>query len=117
MSIERVTLPLLMVVAVLRDRPNKEHHGYAIAKETALTGARVHQILVRLEAEDWLTSRREDIDPKEAGRPPRRLYKLTAPGIEAAEQLFAAHGHRLHAPAVLGWEDRLRGPAVRGGEA
>jgi hypothetical protein len=33
MSIDRVTLPLLLVVAVLRDRPNEEHHGYAVAKE------------------------------------------------------------------------------------
>lgn len=87
---------------MLHSRPDDEHHGYAIAKETGLTGGRVQQTLARLEADDWLTSRREDIDPHEAGRRPRRLYKFTPAGQHAAGQLLREHAERLRGLAILG---------------
>jgi DNA-binding PadR family transcriptional regulator len=94
MPIERVTDALLIILWVLLQRPDDEHYGYAIAKETGLTGARVQQTLARLEAEEWLTSRVETIDPHEAGRRPRKLYKFTASGVQAAAALVAEHAPR-----------------------
>jgi DNA-binding PadR family transcriptional regulator len=37
-------------------------------------------MLARLEAAGWLSSEWEAIDPREAGRPRRRFYRLTASG-------------------------------------
>lgn len=99
---QRVTLPLLTVVAVLLERPTAERHGYAIAKDTFLSGGTVQQILARLERDGWLTSREEDIDPHVAGRRPRRLYKLTGAGQANAEQMMRDHAHRIRGAAALG---------------
>jgi PadR family transcriptional regulator, regulatory protein PadR len=96
MPIERITHPLLIVLSELLEQPDVEHHGYAIAKRTNLFGGRVHQLLTRLEAEGWLTSRREDIDPVQVGRPTRRLYRFTEVGLRAAAKLHAENAHRLY---------------------
>lgn len=96
MPIERVTHPLLIVLSELLEQPDVEHHGYAVAKRTHLTGGRVQQLLTRFEAEGWLTSRRENIDPHVEGRRPRRLYRFTEDGLRAAGELFAEHAHRIY---------------------
>jgi DNA-binding PadR family transcriptional regulator len=55
----------------------------------------VHPILARLEGVGWLQSRWEDIDPRTEGRPPRRYYRLTAEGAQAAQGALA----RAHRPS------------------
>lgn len=85
------------VAAALLGQPAAEHHGYAIAKQTGLTGGAVQHILARLERDGWLRSREEDIDPSETGRRARRLYKLTGAGRAHAERMLSDHAH-LDAP-------------------
>jgi DNA-binding PadR family transcriptional regulator len=46
-------------------------------------------MLARLETAGWLTSEWEAIDPREAGRPRRRYYKLTALGQNNARAALA----------------------------
>lgn len=100
MTIKRVTLPLLLVAdALLRD-PGAEHYGYGVAKATGLLAGTVQPILARLESEGWLTSRREQIDPHEEGRRPRRLYKFTAEGQRAAEDLLEERRAHLPSPSI-----------------
>lgn len=94
MAIKRVTRTLLAVLQVLLDDPSDEHYGYSVCKATGLAGGTVQPILARLEAEGWLTSRREDIDPRVEGRRPRRLYTLTADGQRAAARLLAERSIR-----------------------
>jgi DNA-binding PadR family transcriptional regulator len=43
-------------------------------------------MLVRLENAGWLTSEWEAIDPRAAGRPRRRFYRLTALGQNKANE-------------------------------
>ena len=60
----------------------------------------MHPILARLEAIGWVESTWERIDPRAAGRPARRYYKLTGGGIELARGALArAYG----ASARAGW--------------
>ena len=95
MPIERVTRPLLLVLDVLLGDPDGEHYGYGVTKATGLPGGTVQPILGRLEAEGWLTSRREDIDPHLEGRRPRRFYKFTPLGQREAAQLVQERADRL----------------------
>jgi PadR family transcriptional regulator PadR len=46
-------------------------------------------MLIRMETSGWLTSKWEEIDPSEVGRPRRRFYELTATGQNAANRAFA----------------------------
>ncbi|MFG1857581.1 PadR family transcriptional regulator [Actinomadura geliboluensis] len=84
MSIERVTHPLLDVLEVLleEDQEKAELYGWLIIQKTGRAGPTVYRVLERLEQSGWVTGRWEDHEP---GRPPRRMYRLTAAGaVDAA---------------------------------
>ena len=73
----------LSVLAALSDRPSDWHHGYEVARETALKSGTLYPILIRLADRGLLEAEWQD-EPV-PGRPRRHLYRLTAPGLAAAE--------------------------------
>ena len=85
----RMTIPTQRVLESLLDDPTLELYGLEIGEAAGLRSGTVHPILARLEAYGWLTSRWEDIDASAEGRPPRRYYKLTADGVQAASAALA----------------------------
>lgn len=91
----RMTGPTRAVLETLLADPDAVHYGLAIGAATALPSGTVHPILARLEGLAWVTSTWEDIDPAEAGRPRRRLYRLTDDGLVSARSAVAsAHARR-----------------------
>ena len=80
----RMTLQTQLVLRAFLRNPTREMYGREIADETELMPGTTHPILARLEAEGWITSRKEDIDPHVEGRPARRYYQLTAAGAAQA---------------------------------
>ena len=89
MSGPRMTIPTQRVLEALLADPSCELYGVEIGEAAALRSGTVHPILARLEGLGWLVSRWEDIDPSAEGRPPRRYYRLTADGAEAARTALA----------------------------
>jgi PadR family transcriptional regulator, regulatory protein PadR len=85
----RMTIPTQRVLEALLVEPGAELYGLAIGSAAGLRSGTVHPILARLEAYGWLSSRWEDVDPSSEGRPPRRYYRLTATGAEAARAALA----------------------------
>ena len=85
----RMTIPTQRVLESLLDDPMRELYGLEIGEAAGLRSGTVHPILARLEGYGWLTSRWEEIDASEEGRPPRRYYKLTADGVQAASAALA----------------------------
>lgn len=79
------TLKVLDAILSASDEPS----GSDISKQTKLPSGTLYPILIRLEAAKWLESRWEDVDPREVGRPRRRLYKVTALGASKARQAAA----------------------------
>jgi PadR family transcriptional regulator PadR len=67
----------------------------------------MHPLLYKFGNFGWLESRFDDVDPSEAGRPRRRLYRLTSDGAEFARDALA----RAHKPRHQ--EARLR-PGLAG---
>jgi DNA-binding PadR family transcriptional regulator len=84
-----MTLPTQLVLRVLLDDPGGERYGLEIGTDAGLPSGTIHPILARLERLGWVESRWEDVDPKEAGRPARRYYRLTTDGIEQARDGLA----------------------------
>jgi DNA-binding PadR family transcriptional regulator len=87
---------ILAVFVVLRRRRIEETHGYELARhvqemsgsKTLMAYGTLYRALNRLRAMGLLDSRWEDPASVEAqGRPPRRLYSLTATGTAAATSL------------------------------
>jgi DNA-binding MarR family transcriptional regulator len=85
-----MTLQTQLVLQALMRNPARELYGREIADETGLMPGTTHPILARLEAEGWVASHKEDIDPHAEGRPARRYYGLTAKGATAASAALAA---------------------------
>nr|WP_245193417.1 helix-turn-helix transcriptional regulator [Amycolatopsis alba] len=56
--------------------PSRELYGLQICAEAGLPSGTVHPILARLEGIGWLSSRWEEADTHEEGRPRRRYYRI-----------------------------------------
>jgi PadR family transcriptional regulator PadR len=79
----------LRVLRFMIDEPRTARSGAEIAKATKVGSGTLYPLLARLEAAGWFTSRWEDVDPHEAGRPRRRLYKLTGVGQRKARRALS----------------------------
>src|SRR4051794_27960636 len=85
----RMTIPTQRVLRVLLADLGAESYGIEIGQSAELPSGTVPPILARLERVGWVESRWEDIDPRTAGRPARRYYRLTSTGAEEARQALA----------------------------
>ena len=65
-----------------------ELSGADIARSIHLSSGTLYPILTRLEQAKWIESRWELGDPRELGRPRRRLYQITALGARNARKEF-----------------------------
>jgi DNA-binding PadR family transcriptional regulator len=84
-----MTLPTQLVLRALVEEPSRELYGLEICAKAGLPGGTIHPILARLEQAGWLTSRWEENDPRDAGRPRRRYYRLAPDGAEVVRDALA----------------------------
>lgn len=96
----RVSRPMLKVLKMMIERPLTPYSGAEIGRQADLGSGTLYPLLQRLENAGWLTSKWEKVDPREAGRPRRRLYKLTGRGQMLAGRALA---EVQTAPGVLAW--------------
>jgi PadR family transcriptional regulator PadR len=80
----RMTLQTQLVLRALLEHPTRELYGLEICDAAGLPSGTIHPILARLEGLGWLVSRWEEVDPRAAGRPRRRYYRLSSDGAELA---------------------------------
>jgi DNA-binding PadR family transcriptional regulator len=85
----RVTYPTAIVLYALA---RGHRYGFGIIDATGLGAGTVYPILRRLEAEALARSSWGPVGgARAAGRPPRRNYRLTADGQEAAREAVARY--------------------------
>lgn len=89
-----MTTPRLLALRALLEDPEQERYGLELATRAGLEPATVYPILVAFETVGWASSRTEDVDVHEVGRPRRRYYRLTAAGVTAARDAIAARKQR-----------------------
>lgn len=96
----RVTVPVLQVIDLLLSEPARDDwFALQVCRRTGLGSGTVAQILFRLQAWGWVTTRWEDAtEAHRQGRPRRRLYALTGEGAAAARQVI-----RERFPGVRRW--------------
>ena len=88
----RMSLQTLRVLELFLENPSEQLSGADVQKRSRLASGTLYPILLRLESAGWFVSRWETIDPSSAGRPRRRLYRLTAGGLARASAVFASFG-------------------------
>lgn len=86
----RMSLQTLRVLEAFLDDPGGELAGSDVHQRSHLPSGTLYPILLRLESAGWFVSRWENIDPAAAGRPRRRLYRLTPTGLAQASDVFAS---------------------------
>ena len=86
----RLSLQSLQVLSIFVELAPAELAGADIAKRARVGPGTLYPILMRLEEAEWLTSQWEDIDPKEAGRPRRRFYRITSLGLQRAQSALSS---------------------------
>jgi len=89
----------LRVLEVFLENPSDQLSGADVHKRSGVASGTLYPILLRLESAGWFVSRWETIDPAEAGRPRRRLYRLTPSGLARATEVFASFTFRRGLPA------------------
>lgn len=65
-----------------------EISGADIQHTTGLSSGTLYPILLRLEQAGWLSSRWEQVNPAEVGRPRRRFYLITPTGLAKSSEVF-----------------------------
>jgi PadR family transcriptional regulator, regulatory protein PadR len=90
----RLTERGLRVLRCLIDQPRISRSGAEIGRSTSIGSGTLYPLLARFEAAGLLTSRWEDADAHDVGRPRRRLYRLTVLGQRRAHE--ALSGFQLH---------------------
>ena len=86
----RISLQTLRALEAFLEIPSDELAGADVQKRSGLASGTLYPILLRLESAGWFVSRWETIDPVSAGRPRRRLYRLTPSGLARASEIFAS---------------------------
>lgn len=82
----------LKVLEAFLENPAEERSGADVHRRSGIASGTLYPILLRLESAGWFVSRWEAIDPVDAGRPRRRLYRLTRSGLARASEVFASFG-------------------------
>jgi len=77
---------------VFIERPKERLAGSDIWRQTGVFTGTLYPILMRLERAGWLDSEWERLDPSEAGRPRKRLYRLTGVGYNKTYKALAELG-------------------------
>jgi len=85
----RITGPTLQVLGHLISNAQDGQAGSDISKSTGLASGTLYPILARFEKCGWLLSEWEALDPVAAGRPRKRLYRLTANGLSQSKKAFS----------------------------
>jgi PadR family transcriptional regulator, regulatory protein PadR len=108
----RITVAVARVLREFLSDASQPRYGYDLMQATGYPSGKLYPILARLKHAGWLTRNPEQIDPADAGRPARYLYRLTGDGAVAARQELAA----LSAQLAVAPQRRLR-PQSQGGGA
>ena len=95
-----LTPRMAQVIKVFLEDPTQERYGYDLMLATGLKSGTLYPLLARFETAGWLTTGKENIDPRVEGRPARRYYKISAAVVLVARQQLAELSERYRPPAL-----------------
>jgi PadR family transcriptional regulator PadR len=97
----RITLAVAQLLRAFLDSPAEPRYGYELMRLTGFPSGKLYPMLAKLEHAGWLIRERENIDPVAAGRPARRLYRLSPHAAEAARRELAALSQQVAPPEAI----------------
>ena len=89
------------VLIAFLEHPARDQYGFGLMGATGVKSGSLYPILERLERLGWIDSHIEVIDERVAGRPKRKLYRMTGLGQTEATEAVAGFYRDLPAPRWL----------------
>lgn len=86
----RLSRQSLLVLHMFVSQTDHTLAGSDILKEIRISSGSLYPILFRLEQAKWLSSKWEQVNASEVGRPRKRLYRLTLLGERNAREALGA---------------------------
>lgn len=105
----QITPKMARVLKIFLQDPTVSRYGFELMRLTGLASGSLYPMLARLEEAGWLTRGREDIDPREKGRPPRLNYTITGAAASAARLQLAELSDQYRPPVPLRTQPRHQG--------
>jgi PadR family transcriptional regulator, regulatory protein PadR len=96
-----ITPKMAAVLKVFLEDPEQPRYGLELMRHTHQPSGTTYPLLSKLLKAGWLTASKEDIDPRVAGRPARRTYRITGNGVTAARIQLAALSDQFRPPAPV----------------
>lgn len=96
-----LTPKMAAVIKVFLEDPEQPRYGFELMHRTGQPSGTMYPILAKLEQAGWLVGGREDIDPRAAGRPARRTYRITGAAVTVARIQLAALSEQFRPPAPI----------------
>jgi PadR family transcriptional regulator len=96
-----LTPKMATVVKIFLEDPEQPRYGLELMRRTHLPSGSIYPMLSRLLKAGWLVASKEDIDPRVAGRPARRTYRITGDAVAAARTQLAALSDQFRPPASV----------------
>jgi PadR family transcriptional regulator PadR len=81
-----ITFQSLRVLQAFALDPAREMSGAALLVEAGVPSGTLYPILLRFEEAGWLRGRWETSEPDRAGRPNRKVYRITGSGLAKATE-------------------------------
>ena len=94
-----LTSKMAAVIKIFLEDTCQPRYGGELMRLAGQPSGTLYPILAKLERAGWLVGGREDIDPRTAGRPARRFYRITGAGALAARCQLAELSERYRPPA------------------
>ena len=88
-EINRLSYSTLLVLKAFIEQPRTALSGADVVRNTSLRSGTLYPILLRLERQEILSSKWEDGEPEQLGRPRRRYYSLTTTGAAVARNALS----------------------------
>jgi PadR family transcriptional regulator PadR len=96
-----ITPKLADILKIFLKEPQRPRYGLQLMKLTGQASGTLYPNMAKLEKAGYLTGGKEDIDPRVAGRPARRFYRITGAGAQAARIQLAAISDRYRPPVPI----------------
>jgi PadR family transcriptional regulator, regulatory protein PadR len=107
----RITMAVARVLREFLSDEYRPRYGYDLMQATGYPSGKLYPILDRLVKAGWLIRERENVDPSQAGRPARYLYRLSQEAAVASRRELAAIADQLAPPSPV--QPRLQADGVR----
>jgi PadR family transcriptional regulator PadR len=108
----QITPKMAIVLKIFLQDPGEPRYGFELMKRTGMASGSLYPMLAKLEEAGWLARGKENIDPREKGRPPRLHYTITGAAARAAHLQLAELSDQYRPPVPAPGRTRPQGSAV-----